>query len=75
MVQCPVVALYQFRESRTSRSSSQKIRILPLCEYFRYLRFSFIFPIRTFPVIKEKEKKQIIFLYTDVVVFLPPVQQ
>ena len=40
-----------------------------VCVHFSYFQFSLTLPIHTFQVIK-KEKKQIIFLYINVVVFL-----
>ena len=70
------------RRSRTNltkaerrRSGSLKNRISHLYVHFSHLRPSLTLPIRTFRVIKGKEKKQIIFLYISVVVVLPSIQQ
>ena len=51
-------------------SDPLKIRISPWCAQFSHFRPSLTLPVRTFRVIKGKEKKQIVFLYISIVVFL-----
>ena len=60
-IKCLEVALYQYPDSRTKKLFTEN-SYLSLCVHLCRLR--------TFRVIKRKEKKQIIFLYISVVVVL-----
>ena len=76
MIQCFEIAMYQFRESRTEKKRfTEDLYLAPVCASQPSSTFSLTLPIHTFRVIKGKEKRQIIFLYISVVVFLCCIQK
>ena len=73
MIQCIEMALYQSHKGRMKNKqfTEDPYSYPTSCMYkFRHLQPSLTLPIPTFQVIKGKKKKQIIFLYIIIFVFL-----
>ena len=64
------------RTEQNATEASEKNRALSPCVWVRFSRLWHVHPQprRTFRVIKKQEKKQVIFLYNNVVVLLPGKQ-